>query len=63
MMTTYLSFVLVIGGDRSTVVLRVQESQQLLRGDGLKRGLNVLCSSLELAPEIMEMIENSVVGG
>ena len=63
MMTTYLSFVLVIGGNGSTVILRVQESQQLLRGDGLQRGFHVLCSSLELAPEIMEMIENSVVGG
>ena len=58
-MTTYLSFVLVIRGNRSTVILRVQESQQLLRGDGLQRGLDVLCSSLELAPGINE---NYVVG-
>ena len=62
MMTTYLSFVLVIRGNRSTVVLRVQELQQLLRGDGLQRGLDVLCSSLELAPGMVEMNENYVVG-
>ena len=62
MMTTYLSFVLVIGGNGSTVILRVQELQQLLRGDGLQRGLDVLCSSLELAPGMVEMNENYVVG-
>ena len=62
MMTTYLSFVLVIGGNRSTVILRVQELQQLLRGDGLQRGLDVLCSSLELAPGMVEINETYVVG-
>ena len=62
MMTTYLSFVLVIRGNRSTVVLRVQKLQQLLRGDGLQRGLDVLCSSLELAPGMVEINETYVVG-
>ena len=61
-MTTYLSFVLVIGGNRSTVILRVQELQQLLRGDGLQRGLDVLCSSLELAPGMVEINETYVLG-
>ena len=62
MLTTYLSFVLVVGDHGSDVVLAVQESQQLLRGDGLQRGLDVLCSSLELAPGMMEVNETCVVG-